>query len=60
MKVSAVLPDEGPFEIPEKDQIFEMDLVAIICPICKGEEKAYKIEPELYQCSNCSRLWNVE
>jgi transposase-like protein len=58
MKVNAVLPDEGPFEIPKEDQIIELDIVAIICPICKS--KAYKIEPDLYQCSNCDRLWNVE
>ena len=58
MKVSAVCPDEGPFEIPEKDMIIELDIIAIKCPICK--ENAFKKEPDLYQCWNCSRLWNVE
>ena len=58
MKVSAVLPDEGPFEIPKEDMITEIDLVAIKCPIYK--ERANKIEPDLFQCWNCNRLWNVE
>ena len=58
MKVSAVCPDEGPFEIPDEDMITEIDLVAIKCPICK--ERANKIEPDLFECWNCNRLWNVE
>ena len=58
MKVSDCCPDIGPFEIPEEDQIKEIDIVAILCPLCK--KKAYKIEPDLYQCIHCGRLWNVE
>ena len=60
MKVSAVLPDEGPFEIPKEDQIIEPDIIAIICPICKNNTKAWKIEPDVYQCWKCNRLWNVD
>jgi len=45
-------------EIPKGNLIIQPDIIAILCPICK--EKSFKVEPDLYSCDNCKRLWSVE
>jgi len=45
-------------EITKTDMIISPEIIAILCPICK--EKAFKVEPDLYRCSNCNELWSVE
>jgi len=45
-------------EITNTDVIIESEIIAILCPICKN--KAFKVEPDLYQCFECNELWSVE
>lgn len=54
-KKMKVTSDEESFEIPEEDKTICSVIVAITCPICKSQ--ANKIEPDLFQCWVCNRLW---
>ncbi len=57
MKVST-LDEEKVYEIPDKDMTIREVVVSFVCPICQGN--AYKMEPDLWQCSKCHVLWSVE